>query len=186
MSPAPALVLLVLAAAASPARAPSPEVREQARALLGAIHGPVRPETFRALGPGVEDALAEVARGSGMPSRRVAALDALAGLGGPLAEEVHREVASSATAPTAVRRGAVRGLGRLLAPAAATGALGPMVEADRDPAIRAAAAEALARAAPAEGCARVRARARVDPEGPRFQRALDRCDRSGQAAPPSR
>src|SRR5512146_2145959 len=133
---APALVAF-LVAGASPAAAPSPEVRREVRALLGSIHGPVSPGAFRAIGPGAEEALAEFARGTELPSRRIRALEALAGLGGPRAEAVHREVSASATAPGAVRRAAVRGLGRLLGPAAARAALAPVLEQDRDPGVRA-------------------------------------------------
>src|SRR4051812_21513527 len=70
-----------------PQGAPPADVRARVRALLGAIHGPVSPETFRALGPGAEEALLEFARdGEGLPSRRIRALEALAGLGGAQAE----------------------------------------------------------------------------------------------------
>jgi hypothetical protein len=172
MALAPVLLALALAATPSP-DAPPEEVRAQVIAYLGAIHRPVPPEAFRALGPGAEDVLADVARTDPSPLRRVRALDALAGLGGVRAEQVHREVLAS-PASREVRRGAVRGLGRLLG-AGAPATLGPVLERDRDPAVRAAAAEALARAAPTEGCARVRARARVDPEAARFRRALEDC-----------
>jgi HEAT repeat protein len=195
MALAPVLLALALAAPrppadrppASDAVAPAPaEVHERVSAWLGAIHAPVSPDAFRALGPSAEDALAGFARSDPSPVRRLRALEALAGLGGARAEGVHREVLASPSAPTAVRRGAARGLGRLLAPAAAADTLGPVLERDHDPAVRAAAAEALGRASPADGCARVRAQARLDAERARFQRALDACDRPGQAGPPSR
>jgi hypothetical protein len=165
---------------------PSESVRDQVSAYLGAIHEPVPPATFRALGPGAEDALVDFARSDPSPIRRLRALEALAGLGGPRAQAVHREVLASATAPSSVRRGAVRGLARLAGPSGATPALTPVLDADRDPGVRAAAAEALARIAPAEGCGKIRARARVDPEAARFGRALSECDRRGQAGPPAR
>jgi HEAT repeat protein len=169
----PLLALAVVAASDPPSAAgPSPEVRREVEELLGSIHGPVAPETFRALGPGVDQVLADVARADGMPSRRIRALEALAALGGPRAEATHRAVAASA-APSAVRRGAIRGLGRLSG-AGAPRALAPFLERDRDPAVRAAAAEALAEAAPA-ACGRIRARARAEGNDARFQRALDAC-----------
>ncbi len=168
-------------------RAASPaDVRDQVRAYLGAIHGPVAPEAFRALGPGAEDALAEFARTDESPIRRVRALEALAGLGGARATTVHREVATSSSAPRSVRRAAVRGLGRLAGPTGATRVLTPFLEQDRDPAVRAAAAEALAAQSPADGCARVRARARAEPDASRFRRALTTCERAGATGAPRR
>jgi HEAT repeat protein len=179
---------LALALAAQPATAePSPEVRAEVRALLGAIHDPVSPDTFRALGPGTEEALLDFARDGRLPpSRRARALEALAGLGGPRAEAVHRELADETSAPRAVRRSAVRGLGQLAGAARAWGALTAYLERDRDPTVRAAAAEALARAAPEEGCEQVRAQARAEAAPARFQRALSLCDARGQAEPPGR
>lgn len=185
MALAPLVVVLALAAASPPPATPSPSVRDQVRALLGSIHGPVAPETFRALGPGAEEALADFAREDGFPSRRLRALDALAALGGDRAEAVHREVLASDTAPRAVRRGAVRGLGRLAGPRAAA-ALAPVLDRDRDPLVRAAAAEALAAEAPADGCERIRARAQVETVPSRFRRALATCDRAARAEPPRR
>ncbi len=193
---APVFLALALAAPRPPTPAPdaspdraapaaSPDVRDEVRAYLGAIHEPVPAETYRALGPGAEDALADFARTDPSPIVRLRALEALAALGGSRAEAVHREVAESA-APRAVRRGAIRGLARLAGEADAPRVLGPFLERDRDPAVRAAAAEALAREAPAQGCARIRARARVDPERARFSRAIADCDRRGRARPPAR
>jgi HEAT repeat protein len=178
----PAL-LLALALAASAAPDPAPDVRDEVRALLGAIHGGVPAERFRALGPGAEEALLEYAREDGPPLRRVRALEALAGLGGARAEELHREVAASPSAPRAVRRGAVRGLARLTGPARATPALAPYLEGDRDPAVRAAAAEALAAVAPAEACARIRSQARAEQAVGRFRRAMALCERARPAPP---
>jgi HEAT repeat protein len=187
MALAPVLAALLLSAAPGPT-APTPEVRDQVRALLGSIHGSVPPETFRALGPGVEEALADFARGDEFPSRRIRALEALAGLGGDRAEAVHREVAADRTAPSSVRRGAVRGLAKLVPPADAPGALTQLLESDPDPRIRATAAEALAARAPDGGCPKVRERVRREAEPERFGRALETCDRAAakQARPPSK
>jgi HEAT repeat protein len=179
-------VLVALALSAPPAAAePSPAVREQVRDLLGAIHGGVSPETFRALGPGAEEALVEFACSEGPPTRRLRALEALAGLGGEGAEAAHREVAASA-APPAVRRGAVRGLARLGGPERAMGELAPYLERDRDPRVRAAAAEALARVAPAEACPRIRAQARAERSPARFGRAVSLCGRPQRGSERSR
>lgn len=173
-------LLAPIAALALAAAAPSPEVKAQVEDLLGTLHGPLPTESFRALGPGAEEALVEVARSRGMPSRRIRALEALAGLGGAQAEATHRAVAESA-APPPVRRAAIRGLGHLAGPAGAAQALGPFLEADRDPSVRAAAAEALAEQAPEAGCGRIRARARTEANAGRFGRALDACARRTRA-----
>jgi hypothetical protein len=184
MSLAPVVLALALAASPAPAEAPPSDVRDQVRALLGAIHGPVSPEAFRALGPGAEDALLGFARDeTAMPSERVRALEALAGLGGAPAEAAHRDVAANVSAPRAVRRTAVRGLGRLAGPARAPRELSAYLEKDPDPTVRAVAAEALAAEAPADACGRIRARARVESAPARFQRALARCEEAGAAAP---
>jgi hypothetical protein len=155
------------------------DARERVSGWLGTIHGAVSPDAFRALGPAGVDALVEFARTDPSPIRRLRALEALAALGGARAEAVHREVLAS-DAPSAVRRGAVRGLARLAGPSEASAALAPFLERDRDPAVRAVAAEALARTAPAAGCGPIRARAKVDPEPARFGPALAACDRAGQ------
>ncbi len=183
-------IALALALAAPPAASdaePPPDVRDQVRALLGAIHGGVSPETFRALGPGAEAALVDFSREeNGFPSQRIRALEALAGLGGPRAEAVHREIVASPTAPSAVRRSAVRGLARLDGPARAWPELSPILEKDRDPRIRAVAAEALAAHAPADACPRIRAQVRAEQSPGRFQRALSLCDRARGTGPPGR
>jgi HEAT repeat protein len=183
MALAPLLLAALLAASppASPAP-PSPEVRERVRELLGAIHRGAPPEAFRAAGPGAEEALAEFARG-GRPLQRIRALEALAGLGAPNAEAVHREAALGASAPPTVRKAAVRGLARLAGPARATAELAPVLERDRDATVRAAAAEALAAVAPGDACARIRAQAATERGPARFRRALAACDRSSRGAP---
>jgi hypothetical protein len=188
MALAPLVLTLAAVLAAGPAPVqttpPSPEVRDRVRALLGAIHEPVPPETFRALGPGVDEALAEFAlEAAGPPTRRARALETLAALNAPAAEAVHREVAASATAPRSVRRTAVRGLGRLAGPQRAEQELTPYLERDRDPLVRAAAAEALAANAPGpSACGRIRAQAQAS-TGSRYARALDLCDRGAQTEP---
>jgi hypothetical protein len=189
--PIPALVLAaVLLASGSPATgggAPAAagdaayaDVRARARALLGAIDRPVSAEAFRRLGPDVEAALADIARSHDYPAFRGRALEALAALGAAGAEGLHRELASDGAAPRPVRRAAVRGLARLLAPGPATAALSPLLERDADPAIRSAAAEALARAAPSEGCGAVRRQAarEGDRRAAAFARAVAVCDRA--------
>lgn len=175
-------ILLAMVLAASPAAAPasSPEVRSEVEALLGVIDRPVSPESFRRFGAEGEAALAEIALSRSMPPHRSRALEVLAALRSPRAEEVHRAVAASPDAPPTTRRAAVLGLGRLLPRERAAGALRPFLERDRDPRVRAAAAEALALAAPAEACGAVRAQAgREDDAGvARFGRALAACEKA--------
>jgi hypothetical protein len=181
---APVLAFVLAAAPVPPpdTTPPSAEVRARVRSLLGAIHRPVDAQAYRNMGPGAEAALAEFAVGDDFPSRRIRALQGLASLGGPRAEAVHRQVAASA-APSAVRQEAVRGLARL-APQSAAPALAGFLEQDRDPGVRATAAEALAATSPGE-CSRIRARARLETEAGLYGHALSQCDRS-QPAPGER
>lgn len=173
--------LLALALAAPGAGAPPPSVRDEVRSYLGAIDRPVTAETWRALGPEAEPLLAEVAGAADEPpSRRARALEGLAARGGARAEAVHRRLALEARAPPLVRSAAVRGLGALLAPAQAAVALRPLL-GDPAPRVRQVAGEVLARRAPAEGCAAVRAQAAREGAG-RFARALSLCDRAGRGA----
>lgn len=177
-------IAVALAATAHPVRAGETPgapagARDRALALLGAIDRPPPAEAFRALGPEGEAALEEIARSGALPLHRARALEVLATLRSARAEPLHRALAADRDAPRTVRRAAVRGLGRLVDPARAPGALRPFLARDRDPAIRAAAAEALAAAAPRASCADVRAQARA--ESPRdrlrFRRALAACER---------
>jgi hypothetical protein len=164
---------------ASSAPAPGGDARERALALLGAIDRPVPADAFRALGPEGEAALEDIARSRELPLYRARALEALALVGSARAEPVHRALAADEAAPRVVRRAAVRGLGRIVGPAQAPRALRPILAGDRDPAVRAAAAEALASVAPRASCGAIRAQAlREDrPDRARFQRALAACRR---------
>jgi hypothetical protein len=164
-------------AACAPA---SDEVRARVRALLGAIDRPVRPETWRALGPGAESVLAEVATAPAeLPSRRAKALEGLAAFPGTRARDVHRALASDASAPLALRRTALRGMGRLVPADEVVGALRGFLEQDPEASVRSAAAEVLARRAPAASCGAVRAQARREgSEGAGlYARALAACER---------
>ena len=132
---------------------PAPGVREKTLALLGAIDRPIRPETWRALGPEAVPVLAEVAAASdALPTRRALALEGLAALGGPRAESLHRSIAADAKEPRVVRRAAVRGLGRLVPAKQVDAALRPLLERDPDRAVRATAAEVLSRRSPSASC----------------------------------
>lgn len=186
MTIVPALLALALAALPAagsppaPPATPSPEVRARAVALLGAIDRPVSADAFRRLGPEGEAALADIALTDGFPAYRARSLEALAALRAGRAEELHRALARDPGAPAPVRRAAVRGLAHLLEPARAVAELRPFVAADPDPSVRAAAADALVRAAPAAGCATIRRQAAREPPATRaaFRRALAACERS--------
>jgi hypothetical protein len=160
------------------AAAPDPGVRERTLALLGAIDRPIRPETWRALGPEAVPVLAEVAASNELPTRRALALEGLAALGGPRAESLHRSLAADAKAPRTVRRAAVRGLGRLVAARELDAALRPVLERDPDRAVRATAAEVLSRRSPSTSCGAIRAQARREGSASApFSRALAACER---------
>lgn len=176
----PALLALALSAADAPAPPPPGPARARVVALLGAIDRPVSPEVFRRLGPDGEAALVDVARSHELPAYRARALEALAGLRAAPAEALHRSLANDPAAPAPVRRAAVRGLARLLAPERAAVELGPFVSDDADASVRAAAAGALALAAPGEACAAVRRQAAREPAASRaaFRRALSACERA--------
>lgn len=144
-------------------------------AYLGAIDRVVPPEAWRALGPEAVPALAEVAGDPrAMPSRRAAALQGLAALGGEAAEAAHLAQLRAAEAPRIVRLAATRGLGRLLDPARLAAELAPVLD-EPDGGLRRAAAEVLAERAPVEGCAVVRDRAaRAGPDA-KLAPAIERC-----------
>lgn len=175
-----AILLAVLAVASPPPAAASPEVRADVSALLNAFDRPASPDAFAQLGPEGEAALAEIALSNDFAPRRARALEVLSALKTPRAEEVHRKVAASTDAHWTVRRAAVLGLGRLLPPDRAAPELAPFLERDRDPAVRAAAAEALAARAPAQACGAVRAQAAREVAGNagRFRSALAACSRA--------
>ncbi len=178
MSIAPVLLAVALVAQerAPVSAPPSDEVRARVRGLLLPIDRPVSPAAIRAIGPGADEALAEIALSRDFPARRARALEVLASLRSTRAEDVHRAAAAEGE-PRTVRRAAVRGLAVLVPPSRTARELRPFVERDRDPGIRAAAAEALALAAPAGGCEIVRSQAaREGRDGQaRFRRALETC-----------
>jgi HEAT repeat protein len=174
-------MLLALAVAAAPAAGPvpSPEVRADVSALLGVIDRPVSPDSFRRFGSEGEAALADIALSRDLPPRRARALEALAALGSPRAEDVHRTVAASPDAPPTVRRAAVRGLGWIVPKERAAASLRPFLERDRDPRVRAAAAEALAGSGAACGAVRAQAAKEGQAGIARFARALAACEKAG-------
>lgn len=181
MHPIPAL-LAALLLGVPPAPTPAPqdaEVRAHAEALLGAIDRPVSAERWKALGPVAVEVLAEVAASPDrMPSQRSQALAALAQVDAARAVPIARAVADSDDAPLSTRETAVRVLGRTLSPAALRSAVAPLLRAAPDAALRAVAAETLARHAPGLSCAEVMDQVSLEPAGQRasFERAARLCD----------
>lgn len=173
------LAAVLLGAPASPAPAPTDaEVRAQAEALLGAIDRPVSAARWKALGPVAVEVLAEVAASPDrMPSQRSQALAALAQVDAARAVPIARALADSDGAPLSTRETAVRVLGRTLSPAALRSAVAPLLRAAPDAALRAVAAETLARHAPGLSCAEVMDQASLEPaaERPAFERAARLC-----------
>jgi hypothetical protein len=175
-----ALIATVLASApalpcAPRAGDPDAEVRARACDLLGAIDRPVPDAAWRGLGPAADRLLVEIASSPGFAVHRARALEGLAARGGPGAGELLRTLATSTDAPAAVRRAAIRGLGRLLSTDAVVATLRPLLERDPDLRVRAAAAETLVRRAPAESCPLIHARAASPGEAIPLERAVAAC-----------
>jgi HEAT repeat protein len=178
-----ALLAVLAAAPAAPATGPTgiatpaPDaLRARVEAYLGVLDRPIPEASWRALGPGAVPILEEIARTSPASWRRANALLALAILGGERAEGVLLAHARDGSAPWSVRAAAARGAGHLLPADRALAGLRPVLERDRDPRVRAVAAEALARRAGPAGCAAVRAQAAREPgRGALYGRALRAC-----------
>ena len=154
------------------------EVAERAVAYLGAIDRPVSAEAWRALGPGAVAPLEAVARDpQALPTRRARALTALSALGGDRARQVVLDAVRAGQGPYAVRASALRAAGRLLDAKALAAELRPVMEGRAEVALRAAAAEVLARNGGAGGCTAVKKQALRERGAARlgFERALERC-----------
>jgi hypothetical protein len=154
-------------------------LRDTILSYVGAIDGTIDPGAWRALGPEAEPILAELAESAGeLPTRRARALEGLAALGGARAEALHLRAARGTALPRAVRSAALRGLGRLLPSDRLVRELRPLLD-DRDRMVQAAAADVLARRAPAAGCEAIRARALGEGRSGRgrLAAALTRCGR---------
>lgn len=185
-----ALALLLAADAAAPCSGPAPcapaeepALREAVAPLLGAIDRPVPPEAWRRLPPGARAYLEALAGDpSKLPTRRARALEGTAALGAD--GSLHRRLAADTREAFMVRHAAIRGLGTILPPTEARAALTPFLTGDGDPRVRVAAAVAVARAAPAEGCPAVRAQVQREGRGgpQAFRHALAACEAGGSAA----
>jgi hypothetical protein len=154
------------------------EVRDRVEALLGSIDTRLPPSAWTGIGPEAAPVLAAIARDEGrMPSTRARAVAALAAVDPAAGERVSRDLAEAPGAPPTVRQAAVRALGHLLDPAALVSALAPVLRGGDGLALRAAAAETLARRAPALACADVVDQAALEgaPDRPAFERAVALC-----------
>lgn len=168
---------LALAAPGVCSSADDPALRARIEPMLGTIDRPIEPERWRQLPPAARAVLEAIAADpTELPSRRAAAIAGLTALGGDGA--LHRRLADDSAAPYLVRARALRGLATLLPAADRGAALGRLLRHDTDVRIRAAAAEALAHASPADGCPAVRAQAQREGADARFafQRALSACE----------
>ena len=168
-------LLLGIALAAAPAA--DPALARRVDALLGSIERPATAAQWRALGPEAVPVLERIAADPrGRPSRRARAVEGLAAMGGPRAESAVLAAVRDQGAPWPVRAAGARGAGRLLDENRLPDALSPTLEADPDPRVRAAAAEALARHAPSRTCPAIHARAARDRQAAVYRRALAICD----------
>lgn len=170
--------LALLSAALLSTAASDAGTRAHAEALLGAIDRPVSAARWKALGPAAIEVLAEVASSADrMPSMRAKAIGALASVDPGRAEPLARALADSDGAPFTVREASVRALGRMLPAARLRAAVAPVLRAAPDAALRAVAAETLARHAPDLACAEVMDQAALEAEGDRvaFERAVASC-----------
>lgn len=162
---------------AAAARLTDQQVKDRVRAYLGAIHGGIPADRWRALGKRGEAALEEVARDpDALPTQRVGAVAALTKLGGARARRTSLDLARDEAAPGPLRDAAVRAAGHLVAAKELPAQLRPVLERSGSPEARAAAAEVLSTRAPA-ACASVRAQAAREAGEARapFDRAVRRC-----------
>lgn len=186
----PMLLATALAAVPAPARPPAtaapPSAEEDGRAddvgarvasYLGAIDRPVPAETWRALGPAAVPHLEAALRSDDLPTRRAAAVAALAEIGGERARALIVEAARTERERFVVRSAALHATPRVLPRAALLDALKPALESASSPRVRAVAADVLARDGGAEACAAVKAQVRREAGGARgrFAKAVARC-----------
>jgi HEAT repeat protein len=163
-------------AAAAGAALSDAEVRQRVEAYLRSLDTPVTAEAWRVLGARAVPLLEQVLASSDqLPSRRAKAVAGLGAIGGERAQALVLGAARSEAEPFAVRAAALHAAPELLGPRQLMDQLKPVLEGSPDPAVRAAAADALARAAPSEACAAVRAQAGRERQRSSFHRALNRC-----------
>jgi HEAT repeat protein len=154
------------------------EIGATVQAYLGSIDTPIGRDRWQALGPKAAAILEQLAQDpEKLPTRRARALEGLSFIGSKNAPDLMVKLARTENEPPVVRMSAMRGAGRLLAPDKLVDALRPVLNADKDTHVRAAAAEVLAHRVPSAGCASVNEQAARE-AGDRklaFERALQHC-----------
>jgi hypothetical protein len=153
------------------------ELRSRITNYLGAIDVAPTVQEWRALGLRAVPILEKVVSNrDGLPSRRAAAIGALAVIGGEQARQLVLRTAHAENEPFVVRAAALHGAHYFLKSGELTKELTPVLQSAREPETRAAAAEVLAEHAPKRACPAIRAQ--VERERGRhshFVRALERC-----------
>ncbi len=156
------------------------EVQNRVETYLSTLDTPITADRWRALGPRAVPLLEQVlTSGDQLPSRRAKAVAGLASIGGARAQALVVDAARSETQPFAVRAAALHAAPAVLGSRQLVLQLKPILQSSAEPAVRAAAADALAHGAPAEACEAVRAQAARERSPATFHRALNRC--AGQA-----
>jgi hypothetical protein len=152
------------------------ELRERIDTYLSTIDRPISAERWKALGPQAAPLLQAIVADEGaFPSRRARALDGLVMAAPDAASQVVGPVARDERQPMALRVAAMHGAARVLPPSQAVAALRPVLRGSQNMAVRAEAADVMARKQ--GGCAEVRSQVQREAADsrPAFERALKRC-----------
>jgi len=160
------------------ARLTDDEVRTQVWTYLSSIDTPIGASLWKALGPRAAPVLVEIANDKdNFPTFRAKALDALSIVGAANAAATFRAAAGDDSEPFVVRFSAMRGLAKSGEPKSSRGDLASILSGTGDARIRAAAAEAMARADAQGSCALVQSQASRETDDAQryFQRALKLC-----------
>jgi HEAT repeat protein len=166
--------------AASAERARAPDVRARVETYLESIDTPIPDERWRALGPQAAVVLEEIAQDhSRLPTRRARAVSALGIVGAEGSRQVMLALARNEDEAGIVRTSAIHAAAGMMAGPAAVESLRPLLERAKDPRVRAAAAEAMARRTPTLACPTVQKQVTRERavQRPAFRRALDVCRR---------
>ena len=137
----------------------------------------MRDESWRALGPAAIPQLEAALASDDLPTRRASAAQGLAAIGGDRARAALVAHARAEGEPYVVRAASLRGAARVVPPAEAAAALGPVLTGAHSAQVRAAAADALATTGDPSACAAVRAQAKREGTSgaARYEKALGKC-----------
>ena len=162
--------------APAPALLSPEQLRKTVETYLGSIDTPIPAARWQALGPAAGPVLEQVLDDpKAFPSRRAKALDGLVWAAPERAAPRVTRLAQSEDEPIVVRVAALHGAVLLQPARQLVATLRPVLESAREPGMRAAAAELLARHGRSAGCQAVRAQAGREATGA-FDRALARCE----------